>query len=314
MSAVSFSADLDRFGPQKTAARAISLADARAYCRRLAQTHYENFSVASFLLPRKLRAPFYSIYAYCRWADDLADEVGDASRSESLLDWWEEQLSACYGGESRHPVFVALSETIRRFEIPPDPFRDLLIAFRQDQRVTRYETVADLVGYCVHSANPVGRLILYLGRCCTPERIALSDSICTGLQWANFCQDVARDFQNGRIYLPRETWRAAGCDENALGGPAATESVRAGLRQEVNRAEQFLRGGEELSRLMPNELRLQTALFVEGGLAILRKIRELDYDVLSRRPTVTRADQWKILWQCCWGIRRRSTTCRKGPA
>ena len=168
MSSATFTAELARFGPDEAAAPP-SREEARAYCRHLARTHYENFTVASWLLPRALRQHFYHVYAYCRWADDLADEVHEPGRSEALLDWWEEQLEACYRGDARHPVFVALRETIEQFAIPAEPFRDLLTAFRQDQRQTRYETADALLGYCRYSANPVGRLVLHLGRCHTPD-------------------------------------------------------------------------------------------------------------------------------------------------
>ncbi len=201
MPASSFAAELNQYGPEAPVRR-ISLARGRRYCRRLARRHYENFTVASLLLPRYLRQHFYNIYAYCRWADDLADEAGDPRRAMDLLGWWEKQLHGCYRGQWSHPVFVALGDTIRKFNIPPDPFVNLLVAFRQDQQVTRYETFDHLLNYCRYSANPVGRLILHLGECGTAEREVLADSICTGLQLANFWQDVARDWDRGRIYLP----------------------------------------------------------------------------------------------------------------
>src|SRR5262245_20478608 len=212
MPQTSFIDELALYGP--TAGRfCSSLADARSYCRRLAGTHYENFTVASWLLPAELRPHFCAVYAYCRWSDDLADETAGGAQSLELLDWWQSQLEDCYRGVATHPVFVALAETIREFEIPIEPFRDLLTAFRQDQTCKRYETFDALMRYCRNSANPVGRLVLYLGRCHDEERGRLSDSICTGLQLANFLQDVARDYQNGRIYLPQDSCRAAGYDE-----------------------------------------------------------------------------------------------------
>ena len=195
--ASTFSRDLKRYGPQVQVAEPPSLGRSRRYCRRLARRHYENFTVASRMLPRRLRQHFYNIYAYCRWADDLADEAGDPKRTLALLDWWEQHLHACYRGQAIHPVFIALDATIRKFAIPVDPFVDLLVAFRQDQRVRRYEDFGQLLNYCRYSANPVGRLVLYLGRCHTPERVLLADSICTGLQLANFWQDVAGRFRPG---------------------------------------------------------------------------------------------------------------------
>ena len=209
------------FRPGRNAAAADAAAEP-AILPAAGRRHYENFTVASRLLPRRLRQHVCNIYAYCRWADDLADEIGDPQRSLALLDWWETQLRDCYDGRAAHPVFIALSETIRKFDIPAEPFLDLLVAFRQDQRVTRYETIDQVLEYCRCSANPVGRLVLYLGRCHTPERARLSDSICTGLQLANFCQDVARDWDRGRIYLPQADCRRFGYDE-AVFRPAGVQ-------------------------------------------------------------------------------------------
>ena len=165
-----FSTDLARYGPEAAAGTPFTLRQSRRYCRRLARRHYENFTVVSWLLPRRLRQHVANVYAYCRWADDLADEIGDPGRSLALLDWWERQLGDCYQGRATHPVFVALAETIRKFNIPREPFLDLLAAFRQDQQVTRYETIEQVLEYCRYSANPVGRLVLHLGQCHTPER------------------------------------------------------------------------------------------------------------------------------------------------
>ena len=183
-----------------------SLEEAREYCRRLARSHYENFSVASWFLPKGLQQHFFNVYAYCRISDDLGDEVGDAAASLRLLDEWEAELNACYSNNRspRHPVFVALAETVREFEIPKREFTDLLTAFRQDQSVARYETFNDLLGYCRNSANPVGHLVLYLCGYRDAERQQLSDYTCTALQIANFWQDVSRDYEKGRIYLPLE--------------------------------------------------------------------------------------------------------------
>src|SRR5437762_3838611 len=189
----SFADELSRWGPG-TRRPAISLVRAHAYCGRLAHTHYENFTVASLLLPRRLLPHFHAVYAYCRWADDLADETGGGQWAVDLLHWWREELLCCYEGKARHPVMVALHETIQRFHIPPQPFLDLLVAFEQDQRVHRYQTYEQLLGYCRHSANPVGQLVLYVCEAFDNQRAALSDHICTGLQLANFWQDVARDY------------------------------------------------------------------------------------------------------------------------
>src|SRR6266487_6437408 len=187
--------------------RAPPLEDAYAYCERLARTHYENFSVATWFLPKRLRLHFYNVYAYCRISDDLGDETGDTTASLQLLDEWECELNACYKGEPRHPVFVALAGTVRECEIPKHEFSDLLTAFRQDQTTTRYQTFDDLLGYCRYSANPVGHLVLYLCGYRDEERQQLSDYTCTALQLANFWQDVTADFGKGRIYLPVEDLR-----------------------------------------------------------------------------------------------------------
>jgi squalene synthase HpnC len=280
-----------------------SRAEAHAYCRRLARAHYENFAVASWFLPKWLRPHFHAIYAYCRWADDLADETVSAGEGLRGLDWWESELDACYRGSSVHPVFVALRETIDEFSVPRGPFADLLVAFRQDQRVTRCATPDDVLGYCRNSANPVGRLILYLGRCHDERRGALSDSICTGLQLANFCQDVARDWDRGRVYLPQSTLRAAGYDESMFARREFNDAFRGALREEVGRAELHLREGEPLVRLMPRELRLDVSLFVAGGLAILAAIRRQDYDVWRRRPTVSRPAKLGLLARNWWRLR-----------
>src|SRR3974390_383182 len=193
-----------------------SLAEAEEYCRRLARTHYENFSVATWFLPRHLRQPFSNVYAYCRISDDLGDEVGDTAASLELLDQWQRELDACYEGHPKHPVFVALAETVRQFDIPKHEFSDLLIAFRQDQTITRFETFNDVLGYCHYSANPVGHLVLYLCGYRDAERQQLSDYTCTALQLANFWQDVSVDYEKGRIYLPLEDLRTFGVREDDI--------------------------------------------------------------------------------------------------
>ena len=197
------------------------------YCRRLARSHYENFSVASWFLPQRLRQHFFNVYAYCRISDDLGDEIGDPMASLQLLDQWEAELNACYDSSPRHPVFVALAETVRRFEIPKHEFADLLTAFRQDQRIARYETFDDLLGYCRYSANPVGHLVLYLCGYHDAERQKLSDYTCTALQLANFWQDVSADFSKGRIYLPLEDLRRFGVSEEGIAAGDNTRSPSA---------------------------------------------------------------------------------------
>jgi len=259
--------------------------------------------VASWFLPRRLRRHFYNVYAYCRWADDLADEVFSPRQSLALLDWWEGQLRECYAGRTRHPVFCALAETIERFNIPMDPFLDLLVAFRQDQRQRRYETFADVLQYCRYSANPVGRLVLYLAECHTPDRVHLSDSICTGLQLANFCQDVARDWHRGRVYLPLSDCARFGYEEAMFARGEFNEAFRKLMVASVDRAEGFLREGVPLVGRVPWELRLDVALFIHGGLAILAAVRRQNYDVWARRPTVSRMTGLRLLARCWWQVR-----------
>jgi squalene synthase HpnC len=298
-----FSDDLQLYGPQATPAKPLTPRQSRCYCRRLARRHYENFTVASRLLPRRLRQHVCNIYAYCRWADDLADEVGDPRRSLALLGWWEKQRRECYHGRAAHPVFIALGETIRQFNIPAEPFVNLLVAFRQDQRVTRYETGDQVLEYCRYSANPVGRMVLHLGQCHTPERVRLSDSICTGLQLANFCQDVARDWDRGRIYLPQMACRRFGYDETMFARRECNDAFRQLLSAQVEQAEGWLRSGLPLAAQMPPGLRLAVALFVHGGLATLEAIRRQNYDVWTSRPTVSRVAKLRLLCSCWWKLK-----------
>ena len=189
---------------------------AQEYTRWLATHHYENFNVTSWLLPKHLHQHFYNLYAYCRWADDLGDEIPERERALELLDWWERELDACYDGKPSHPVFVALRETIVAKEVPKQPFADLLKAFRQDQVVKRYPTWDSMIDYCVHSANPVGRLVLYLCGYRDEKRQRLSDATCTALQLANFWQDVSRDLVKGRIYIPLDCAAARGLTEKEI--------------------------------------------------------------------------------------------------
>jgi squalene synthase HpnC len=267
-----------------------SLAEAEAYCRRLATTHYENFPLASWLLPRALRQHFYNVYAYCRMADDLGDETGDAARSLELLAGWRRELEQCYAGEPRHPVFVALRTTIVEFQIPADPFRDLISAFEQDQRLTEYDTFAELRNYCRRSADPVGRIVLHLCRQYTEQHAAWSDSICTGLQLANFWQDVARDYALGRIYLPREDRERFGVRREDFDRRQTTPEFRALLQFEVERARDWLRAGLPLVDRMPGRLQVDIDLFARGGLKILDRIERIDYCVWETRPKVTPGD------------------------
>jgi squalene synthase HpnC len=276
-----------------------TLDEARAWCRRLAASHYENFHVATWFLPKPLRPHFHSIYAYCRISDDLGDEVGDRSVALALLDLWGRELDACYEGRARHPVFVALSETIRACNIPKEPFADLLVAFRQDQTVTRYATMDEVLGYCRYSANPVGRLVLYACGEVSPEtkeeNFRLSDSTCSALQLANFWQDVRVDFVKDRVYLPQDDMRRFGVSDETIARGVATPEFRALLRHEVNYARSLFERGLPLIGRVNRDLALDLDLFSRGGLEILRAIERRDYDVLSARPSISRCTKLALL-------------------
>jgi squalene synthase HpnC len=275
--------------------RTPTLAEAQQYCRELAETHYENFHVASWFLPKRLRQHFHSIYAYCRISDDLGDEVGSPAQALALLDIWREQLDACYRGEAIHPVFVALRETIRICDIPKEPFADLLTAFRQDQTVARYASMEEVLKYCRYSANPVGRLVLYACGYRDEDRFALSDETCSALQLANFWQDVREDFARGRIYLPLDAMNAAGVDEATIANGQATPAFRALLRDQAAYARAMFVRGARLIGMVDHELAVDLDLFTRGGLEILRAIEARQYDVLSARPTISRARKAMLL-------------------
>ena len=276
-------------------------AEAREYCRRLARTHYENFSVATWFLPSRLRQHFFNVYAYCRISDDLGDEVGDSAASLQLLDQWEGELNACYDGHPRHPVFVALAETVRMFEIPRQEFADLLTAFRQDQTVTRYETFVDLLGYCRYSANPVGHLVLYLGGYRDEERQRLSDYTCTALQLANFWQDVSADYAKSRIYLPLEDLRRFGVSELEICAGHNTPAFREMMGFEVERAREWFVQGLPLAERVSRELALDIELFSRGGLEILSAIERQDYSVLGRRPAISKTRKLALVARAMLG-------------
>jgi squalene synthase HpnC len=269
-------------------ASAPSIAEAREYCRQLARSHYENFSVATWFLPKKLRQDFLNVYAYCRISDDLGDEVGDPRTSLALLDEWQAQLDACYAGAPRHPVFVALAETVRTFNIPKHEFSDLLIAFRQDQTVTRFETFNDVLAYCHYSANPVGHLVLYLCGYRDAERQQLSDFTCTALQLANFWQDVTVDYAKGRIYIPLEDLRRYAVTEEDLAQNCNTSGFRELMKFEVQRAREWFDRGLPLVRKVDTQLAVDLELFTRGGQEILNAIERQDFAILANRPVISK--------------------------
>jgi squalene synthase HpnC len=246
-------------------------------------------------LPRRLLRHFHHVYAYCRWADDLADEAGGGEAARQLLRWWRDELLQCFDGKPQHPVMVALHETIREFDIPRKPFLDLLIAFEQDQVVKEYETYEQLLSYCRHSANPVGRLVLYLGRCHDEQRGELADAICTGLQLANFWQDVRRDHDIGRVYLPREDRRRFGYTDDDLAACRCTPAFVELMRFEVDRTRELFRRGQPLIQLVPAELKVDVEMFIRGGLAILDRIERQRYDVWRKRPKLSKWSQAALL-------------------
>src|SRR3974390_449692 len=259
-----------------------SLVEAQAYCVRLATSHYENFPVVTWFLPKHLHQHFYNFYAYCRISDDLGDEVGDKQQSLVLLDQWEAELGRCYSGEPRHPVFVTLRETAREFDIPQDEFSDLL-------------------HYCQYSANPVGRLVLYLCGYRDAERQKLSDYTCTALQLANFWQDVGADFDKGRIYLPLEDFAKFGVSERELGERRATPEFRAMMKFEVERAREWFHRGLPLAKTVDKRLARDIELFSRGGLAILRAIEKQDYDTLTSRPVISKRRKVLLLARAALG-------------
>jgi squalene synthase HpnC/squalene synthase HpnD len=272
-----------------------STEEAQKYTHWLATHHYENFNVVSWLLPKALHQDFYNVYAYCRWADDLGDEVPEAARALELLAWWEHELDACYEGRPSHPVFVALRQTIVAKDIPKQPFADLLKAFRQDQTVKRYPNWDAVLGYCVYSANPVGRLVLYLCGYRDEERQRLSDATCTALQLANFWQDVSRDLDIGRIYIPLDHAAAQGLSENDIVERRFDERYVRLMKDLIARTRTLFAQGQPLARMVDARLSVDLEMFTRGGLAVLDAIESMGYDTLHNRPAVSKLKQAALL-------------------
>jgi squalene synthase HpnC/squalene synthase HpnD len=268
---------------------------AQSYTRWLATHHYENFNVVSWLLPTELHQHFYNVYAYCRWADDLGDEIPNAQRASELLEWWEEELNCCYEGHPLHPVFVALRETILAKDIPRQVFADLLKAFRQDQVLKRYPTWESMIGYCRYSANPVGRLVLYLCGYRDPERQRLSDATCTALQLANFWQDVSRDLEKGRIYIPLDVAAAHGVSESDIVERRFSDNYRSLMKDLIVRTRALFDEGLPLANTVDSRLSIDLQMFSRGGLAVLDAIESSGYDTLHRRPSISKAKQARLL-------------------
>lgn len=280
----------------------IPLEYAYRYCRSLARGHYENFIVGTILVPRRLMQHLYNIYAFCRFSDDLADEPGDPSLSIQLLDGWKEQLRLCYEGKPTHPILVALQSTVQQFEIPRKPFEDLISAFEQDCKVDRYETYSDVLDYCTRSANPVGRVFLWLFGYKDAERQELSDRICTGLQLANFWQDVASDYKRGRIYLPQEDMVRFGCNESDIAEHRTTQNFIELMKFEVDRAEELFQSAAELPKMLNRRLAVDVELFRVAGLAVLSAVRKIDYNVLNHRPVISKAAKFEMFFKCILGF------------
>jgi len=295
--------EVERPAARTAPATAAGLDAAYAHCWRIATSHYENFTVGSWLLPRRLRRHIAAVYAFARTADDLADE-GSAAPAERLrqLAAWEEELDLCWQGRPRGPIFVALADTAEQFALPVQPFRDLLTAFRRDVEFAPFATFDDLLGYCRCSADPVGRLILYLFGYRDEERQRLSDRVCTGLQLTNFWQDVAVDAGKGRLYLPLEDLTRFGCSAEDVSGGALTPALRELMAFEVGRARQLLESGAHLRDLVERRLGREVYLFASGGLAILRKIEAVGYDVFSRRPKLGRWEKAALVLRAGAGL------------
>ena len=278
----------DFVNSQEAMTRAWLLDESLAYTRGIATSHYENFHVVSFLLPKRLHQDFYNVYAFCRWADDLGDEIGDTRESLRLLAWWRGELRAMYAGRTSHPVFVALGTSVEKHGIPMRPFDDLIKAFEQDQTVTRYRNYDDLLRYCQWSANPVGHLVLYLCGYRDAERQALSDATCTALQLANFWQDVSVDWRKDRVYLP-------GAREEDIAQSRFTPEFRDAMAEGVRVARKLFLRGLALPGLVDRRLAVDLELFSRGGMRVLDKIEAQGYDVLGKRPHVGKAERVGIL-------------------
>jgi squalene synthase HpnC len=281
---------------QLAGAAAVDVATAEAQTRQLAASHYENFSVVSVLLPRGLRQDFCNVYAFCRVADDLGDETGDRQESLRLLADFRRQTLDAFAGHCQTSVFVALSQTIQRHQLPPEPFLDLIDAFEQDQRVSRYQSYDQVLDYCRRSANPVGRLVLYLCGYRDAKRQELSDQTCTALQLANFWQDVRRDIlERDRIYLPRESMDRFGVSERQIQDGKCDDNFRALIRFEVDRTAELFESGRALLPLLRASVRMQVSLFGQGGRAVLSAIRRQNYDTLSSRPALSKWHKGKLV-------------------
>ena len=295
-------------------ARRQGLQEAFAYCERLAKGRSENFTVVSWFFPRHLRSAMYAVYAFSRYTDDLGDEA--AGDRLELLEQWEGALkgSGVNDSEAGSAILTALHETMRRHAIPIDPFLKLIEANRMDQRVSRYETYGDLLRYCEHSANSVGRMVLHLFGYADPRRQELADATCTALQLANLWQDVRRDYAQGRIYLPQEDMRRFGYTEDMLSRGESNQAFRGLMAFEVRRTRGLFKQGAPLAELVDGSLKLDVRLFTRGGAAVLDAIERASYDVLTRKPQITRAPKARLVMAGIAGLaaQRASSALRSG--
>ena len=273
----------------------MTVSEAEQHTRQLATTHYENFHVVSFLLPKHLHQDFYNVYAYCRTADDLADEIADKDESLRQLNNWLTQLDRMYAGDADHPIFVALMGTVAKYGIPKQPFADLIRAFIQDRHKSRYQNWDEVLDYCVYSANPVGRLVLYLCGYSDPERQRLSDATCTALQLANFWQDVTVDQLKDRVYLPLDLLARHNYTVDELFAHKFDDRFRAIMREAVDRARSLFLEGLPLAGMVNRRLAVDLELFSRGGMRVLDKIEQQGYDVLSRRPKISKVERVSLL-------------------
>jgi squalene synthase HpnC len=275
--------------------RSWTLKESLAYTRWLATHHYENFHVVSFLLPKRLHQDFYNVYSFCRWADDLADEIGDTGESLRRLRWWRTELQAMYAGKPAHPVFVALEDTAASHHLLQETFDDLIKAFEQDQVVTRYRDFEELFQYCRYSANPVGRLVLGLCGYRDAARQELSDATCTALQLANFWQDVTVDLEKDRVYLPLDVLARHGYPVEALFERRFDNRFREAMKESIGVARELFLKGLPLAGQVDRRLAIDLELFSRGGLKILEKIEQQNYDVLGSRPKISKVERVGLL-------------------
>ncbi|MDE0103698.1 MAG: squalene synthase HpnC [Bryobacterales bacterium] len=276
-----------------------SLEASEAYSRHLTRLHYENFSVAGPLVPANLRQDCCNVYAFCRWADDLGDETGDAAESVDLLTWWREQLHSMETRQPHHPVFVALRDTIGRHRLPLQDFDDLINAFLLDQSKRTYADLPELLQYCELSANPVGRIVLRMHGYADAERLALSDNICSALQLANHWQDVRRDWDIGRVYIPERIMDRHGYSfaqlANDVNRRQASPQFRSTLKELAERAGLLFERGRPLAGTLRGRLALEVDLFRHAGLQVLAKIRRQGFDTITKRPVIGRLDRVRLL-------------------